>query len=70
MAPGFAATDKLMTIVLPRRPLAVQIAMRMPALTEPVVGAKRVRRSELEAPIQKNAFEVPIKDKADSVIRE
>jgi TldD protein len=69
---GFAATDKLDDdSIAQAAALAVQIAKENARLlTEPVQLAPQKGYGEVnwKAPIQKNAFEVPIKDKADLLL--
>lgn len=69
---GFAATDKLDDDSIAKTAaLAVQIAKENARLlTEPVQLAPQKGYGEVswKAPIQKNAFEVPIKDKADLLL--
>ncbi len=69
---GFAATDKLDDDSIAKAAaLAVQIAKENSRLlTEPVQLAPQKGYGEVswKAPIQKNAFEVPIKEKADLLL--
>ena len=70
---GFAATDKLDDDSIAKAAaLAVQIAKENARLlTEPVQLAPQKGYGEVswKAPIQKNAFEVPIKEKADLLLQ-